>query len=130
MWDGGKDFPASQPQNIDPATRCGAEWVRARIQAELGRDAVITGWSYRLLSVEERGSAAAAVRAAAGGIGDRGNVRMLLVVEAEALDPVADADALALLAGAPAGSRVAYEIAYRVRGGLLGRLLGPGGRSR
>ncbi|MEQ4720451.1 hypothetical protein [Nonomuraea sp. B19D2] len=74
-----------------------------RIQAGLGRDAVITGWSYRLIVLAEADSVQAAVRAVAGGIGDPGNLRMLVMVDADQLDPVADADALEQLRHAPEG---------------------------
>jgi Na+-transporting NADH:ubiquinone oxidoreductase subunit NqrF len=89
--------------------------LRARIQAGLGCEAVITGWSYRLLPEAADGTAQVTVRAAAGGIGDAGNMRVLMVVDARHLDPVADADALNELRRAPEGARLACEVAYQVR---------------
>ncbi|MGI5286521.1 hypothetical protein ACQEVF_24725 [Nonomuraea polychroma] len=89
--------------------------VRARIQAALGRHAVITGWSYGVLPTAGADGAQAAVGAVASGIGDAGNVRVLVVVDADQLDPVADADALEELRRAPDGARLAYEVAYQVR---------------
>jgi hypothetical protein len=91
---------------------------RAMVHGALGVDAVITGWAYRLLGPDEAVSPRSAVRAVSGAIGDRGNARILLIVGAEQLDPVEDADALALLASAPQDGRLAYEIAF-FRPGLL-----------
>ncbi|GGK94061.1 hypothetical protein Ppa06_69990 [Planomonospora parontospora subsp. parontospora] len=87
----------------------------ARIAAELDRTADITGWSYRLLSAGHVRSAQAVVSAARGGIGDAGEVRLLLVVGADHLDPVTDADLIAQLAAAPPGTCLVCEIACRIR---------------
>ncbi|WP_080038728.1 Na+/H+ antiporter NhaA [[Actinomadura] parvosata] len=86
----------------------------ARIQAGLGRDAVITGLSYRLLAPAEAGSAQAAVRAVADGIGDPGNLRMLVVGGRQ---PTRPGGRRRRAAGAPAGSAGGRP---GLRGGLPG----------
>ncbi|GGL46960.1 hypothetical protein GCM10014719_55350 [Planomonospora parontospora subsp. antibiotica] len=90
--------------------------LRARIRAALGPGVQITGWSYRLLAPHEHRSARAAAGAARGAIGDAGDLRVLLAVDGGDLDPVADAEAITCLRRAPAGTRPAYEIAYRTGG--------------
>ncbi|MFF3445398.1 hypothetical protein [Streptosporangium sp. NPDC002721] len=94
-----------------------------RIAPEPDRTADVTAWSYRLLSADQAKSARAAVSAARGGVGDAGNVRLLLVVGADHLDPVADADGIAQLA-APPGTRLICEIACRTPPGARRRHLG------
>lgn len=85
-----------------------------RIRAALG-SADITGWAYELLTPEKTGNAGGATEAVRGRIGDLGNARLLFEVSLENLDPVADADAYQLLATAPAGSTLAYEVACQLR---------------
>jgi hypothetical protein len=85
--------------------------VVEHVRAALGDDVDITGWIYRLLSSDEAAEPALVHAAAQVDVQDRGNLRVLLIVDAEALDPVEDCEALHLLNHDPAGARLAYEVA-------------------
>jgi hypothetical protein len=88
--------------------------LRDLVTSALGAEAVVTGWLYVLLTPAQANDPTAAVAAVRAGIGDIGNLRVLLVVSAGDLDPVADADAFRVLRQAPEGSWLAYEISYQL----------------